>query len=113
MINPSPMAENPIQEAAAMEQETLGPSPLALLHTTAEEITTMSKSDQAALPSAVEEQTSCKGDRRANTTSDELAGDPKGFSHYVVMLNTCIPSRGSKEERIRIPLLAWPNIHSK
>ena len=55
----------------------------------------------------------CKGDRRVNTMSDELAGDPKRFSHYAVMLNTYISSRGSKEERIRIPLLAWPNIHSK
>ena len=49
----------------------------------------------------------------ANAASDGLAGDPKGFSHCVVMLNTCIPSRGSKEERIRIPLLAVPNIYSK
>ena len=48
-----------------------------------------------------------------NAASDRLAGDPKMFSHYVVMLNTCIPSRGSKEEKIRIPLLAVPNIYGK
>ena len=55
----------------------------------------------------------CKGDCRVNTICNELVGNPKRFSHYAVMLNTCIPSRGSKEERIRIPLLAWPNIDSK
>ena len=49
----------------------------------------------------------------ANAASDGLAGDPKKFSHCVVMLNTCVPSRRSKEERIRIPLLAVPNIYSK
>ena len=49
----------------------------------------------------------------ANAASDGLAGDPKGFSHCVVILNTCVPSRGSKEERIRVPLLAVPNIYSK
>ena len=58
-----------------------------------------------------------KGDVRAtamaNAASNGLAGDPKWFSHCVVMLNTCVPSRGSKEERIRIPLLAVPNIYSK
>ena len=49
----------------------------------------------------------------ATAASDRLAGDPKRFSHYMVMLNTCVPSRESKEERIRIPLLAVPNIYSK
>ena len=49
----------------------------------------------------------------ANAASDGLAGDPKWFSHCVVMLNTCIPSRGSKEKRIGIPLLEVPNIYSK
>ena len=40
----------------------------------------------------------CKGNHRANTMSDELAGDPKRFSHYAVMLNTYIPSRGPKRK---------------
>ena len=35
------------------------------------------------------------------------------FSYYVVILNTDIPSRGSKEERIGIRLLACPYIYSK
>ena len=44
---------------------------------------------------AILSDTCCKDDCRMNTMSDELAGVPKGFSHYVIMLNTCIPSRGS------------------
>jgi len=43
--------------------------------------------------------------------SDELSGDPKTLVIGVVILQTYIPSRGSKEERIGIPLLAWPNIY--
>jgi len=53
----------------------------------------------------------CKSDCRANTISNELAGDSKTLVIGVVILQTYVPSRGSKEERIGIPLLAWPNIY--
>ena len=43
-----------------------------------------------------------------------LAGDPKEIRLLCnTTLITDIPSRGSKEERIRIPLLVWANIQSR
>ena len=42
-----------------------------------------------------------------------LAGDPKAFRLLCnTNLNVNIPSRGSKEERIRIPLWVLANIQS-
>ena len=77
VISPSPIAESPVREAAAMEQETLGPSPLAR-QTTAEEVTTMPESDQAA-PPAVEEQTSPTG-YVPPPLIDSSAGNPGAFT---------------------------------
>ena len=49
----------------------------------------------------------------ANTASNRLAGDPKRFSYYVVILNTCIPNRGSKEERIiKLAIVVWASAWS-
>ena len=54
--------------------------------------------------------TAVRRDAERNTV---LAGDPKAFRLLCnTNLNVNIPSRGSKEERIRIPLRVWANIQS-
>ena len=78
VISTSPIAESPAREAAAMEQEILGPSPLAR-QTTAEEMTTMPESDQAAPLPAVEEQTSPTG-YVPPPLIDSSAGNPGAFT---------------------------------
>ena len=57
----------------------------------------------------------CKGycGRAGAERNAVLAGDPKGIRLFCnTTLITDIPSRGSKEERIRIHLQVWANIRN-